>query len=231
MKILITDLTRMSPGHICAAGVNLETGARVRPVIENEQLSARLLTPHGGPLDVGSIVEFGACQPCGEPPEVEDTRFEKGKPRLVDAMTVAAFMASLRRAAEDSLDVIGPALVRDRDSLVTEKGTGLRSLVLLRAPEVPFFGVYDHGYGDQLRFRWLDGVWLSITDVRLYKGDFKTPDDAKIAALRKAVGSAKEIYLSFGLTRPFAQRGNRHYLQLNNIHVPNWPDWRLSPER
>lgn len=228
MRVAITDLTRMSPGYICAAGVDLETGERVRPVISNEQLSAELLAKSGGPLDIGTIVDFGACRCCGVAPEVEDVQFAKGNAQAVGPMTITNFMTLLRESAQQSLGVIGDELFRDRDSLVTERGTGRRSLVILRASEAPYFGIYDRAYGKRLRFRWLDGVWLSITDVRLYEDDLVTPDEAKVAALRQAVKSADEIYLSFGLTRPFPERGNRHYLQLNNIHVPNWADWRIT---
>ena len=40
MKVVITDLTRMNDDHICVAGIDLDTGHRVRPVLtENTRLN------------------------------------------------------------------------------------------------------------------------------------------------------------------------------------------------
>jgi hypothetical protein len=228
VKALITDLTRMYDYHACAAGIDLDTGKRVRPVLLG-RLNSRLLSSRGGPLDIGNVVDFGRCRPCGKPPEVEDVRFDQRGVRLLKPTAPADFTAMLAGSAADSLDVIGPALVRHGSALTTASGKGLRSLVILRAPEPPTITVNN----GRLRFRWLDGVWLSVTDVRLYQYDLMTPDEAKLASLKLALRSAAEVYLSFGLGRPWQQPGDdqeRHYLQLNNIHVPNWPDWRLRPE-
>jgi hypothetical protein len=118
--------------------------------------------------------------------------------------------------------------VRFGNALTTESGKGLRSLVILRATERPIITINK----GRLRFKWLDGVWLSVTDVRLYGHDLATPDEAKLASLKRAMQSADDILLSFGLGRAWQQPGDdqeRHYLQLNNVHVPNWPDWRWSP--
>ena len=48
MKIVITDLTRMNDGHICVAGIEVESLRRVRPV--SGRLPSRLLRRNGGPL-------------------------------------------------------------------------------------------------------------------------------------------------------------------------------------
>ena len=229
MKALITDLTRMYDYHACAAGVDIDTGKRVRPV-QLGRLSSRLLASRGGPLDVGNVVDFGRCRPCGKAPEIEDVRFDPRGVRLLKSMASPEFFATLRRSAAESLDVIGPALVRFGNALTTASGKGSRSLVILRATEMPIITINN----GRLRFKWLDGIWLSVTDVRLYGHDLATPDEEKLASLKRAMQSADEMLLSFGLGRAWQQPGDdqeRHYLQLNNIHVPNWPDWRLSPER
>lgn len=229
MKALITDLTRMYDYHACAAGIDMDTGKRVRPV-QIGRLSSRLLASRGGPLDIGNVVDFGRCRPCGKPPEIEDVRFDQRGVRLLRSLTPSDFIAMVSRSATNSLDGIGPALVRHGNALTTESGRGKCSLVILRAPELPTITIHD----GRLRFKWLDGVWLSVTDVRLYEYDLATPDEARLASLKRAMQSAEEIFLSFGLGRAWQQPGDdqeRHYLQLNNVHVPNWPDWRLSPER
>src|SRR5712692_67125 len=82
MKALITDLTRMYDYHACAAGIDMDTGKRVRPV-QLGRLSSRLLASRGGPLDIGNVVDFGRCRPCGKPPEIEDVRFDQRGVRLL----------------------------------------------------------------------------------------------------------------------------------------------------
>jgi hypothetical protein len=218
----------MAEGYICAAGVDLQTGARVRPVLFG-RLSSGLLCTHGGPLDIGNIVEFGRCQPRGSAPHVEDMLFDERNVRLVNRMSAQSFWLLLEHVAVDSLSVFGSALVRLGNSLVTEHGSGLCSLALLRAPVKPVLNIHDFGDGPRLRFRWLGDVGLAVTDVRMYEDDLRTPDPAKLMSLQRALASPNDSFLSFGLTRASPRLGNRHYLQLNNIHVPNWPDWRLCP--
>ena len=232
MKILITDLTRMTPGFVCAAGIDIETGLRVRPVGFG-RLSSQMLCTNGGPLDVGNVIDFGSCEPCGSPPEVEDFRFDERRVRLVGAMPETSFWTFLRRAASGSLDAFGPSLVRVGASLATERGKGARSLVALFNAGRPIIEVHDFGDGPKLRFTWRDGVHLAVTDVRLYEPDLVTPSHAKINSLKQAMKSAPESCLSFGLTRAWQRPGDdreRHYLQLNNVHVPKWPGWLLCPE-
>lgn len=233
MKALITDLTRMYDYHACAAGIDMDTGKRVRPV-QLGRLSSRLLASRGGPLDIGNVVDFGRCRPCGKPPEVEDVRFDQRAVRLLRVMSEAEFIETLRHATVDSLGAVGPELVRRGNGLTTASGKGLCSLVLLRALEKPVITIKDYGDGPRIRMQQQSGVSLSVTDVRLYEYDLATPDEAKLASLTRAMQSADEIMLSFGLGRAWQQPGDdqeRHYLQLNNLHVPNWPDWRLSSER
>lgn len=54
MKIAVNHLTRMQPGYICVAGIDLETGSHVRPVLPSGRLSAALLRRNGGPFDIAA---------------------------------------------------------------------------------------------------------------------------------------------------------------------------------
>ena len=218
MRIAITDLTRMAQGYVRAAGVDLHSGARVRPVA-NGRLSSGLLCTNRGPLDVGNIVDVGSCQPCGAPPETEDCRFQERRLRLVARMSEAAFFDLLSRSAVDSVD---GALVRFGNSLAMDRGEGTHSLFILRAARTPEIRIHDVGRGARLRFTWLGGVHLSVTDVRLYESDLVTPSQTKLDGLNEVLRSSPECWLSLGLTRPWRQPGDdreRHYLQLNNVHA------------
>ena len=53
MRLLINHLTRMHGGHICLAGVDLETRRHVRPMLANESLPFYFLARYGGPFEIG----------------------------------------------------------------------------------------------------------------------------------------------------------------------------------
>src|SRR4051812_30745582 len=99
MEIIINHLTRMRPGYICVAGVDLATGRHVRPVLGGTSLGTALLRRHGGPFALGWRVELGAATAVGHPPEVEDWRFEARRARAVAPLPPGEFWALLERVA------------------------------------------------------------------------------------------------------------------------------------
>ncbi len=79
MQILVNHLTRMQPGYICVAGIDLETGTHVRPVLWYGRLSTSLLLKNGGPFELGCVVDLGPTVCVGRAPEHEDHRFNPTK--------------------------------------------------------------------------------------------------------------------------------------------------------
>ena len=76
----------------------------------------------------------------------------------------------------------------------------------------------------------MPSVDLSVTDLRLYEGDGRTPRRDLVQSVQKRLESGVETILSVGLTRPWQKRGDdeeRHWLQLNNIHLKDDPLWQL----
>jgi hypothetical protein len=52
-----------------------------------------------------------------------------------------------------------------------------------------------------------------------------------VQSVQKRLEAGVETILSVGLTRPWQKRGDdaeRHWLQLNNIHLEDNPLWRLG---
>jgi hypothetical protein len=114
--------------------------------------------------------------------------------------------------------------------LVTPQGCGRRSLVAIRwadAIDVVLRATRNQRGRTERRVRFLmpDGVDLSVTDVRLYEDDLLTPHVERLRWLETKLAEKPRAILCFGLGRPF---GGKHYLQLNNLHLENAPDWRLS---
>jgi len=62
LKIVVNHLTRMQQGYLCVAGLDVNTGEHVRPVLPGQRLPTSLLTRYGGPFDMGVIVDLGAVK-------------------------------------------------------------------------------------------------------------------------------------------------------------------------
>ena len=226
MKMVVTDLTRMYSGHICVAGINLDTGHRVRPV--SGLLRARLLRTNGGPFDIRAIVDLGKTQDIGRAPEIEDVRFSPKNCIELGDMPPEKFLELCEASASGSLAPIGTDLQQFRTSLATPELQGDCSLVLVKWPAIP--RIFVNGQG-RLRFTFSDGVELSVTDVRLYKEDLETPNRPQVQILQERLKTSPDVVLAFGLGRPWKQPNDfmkRHYLQLNSIHVRDEPGWQLD---
>ncbi len=221
MKLLITDLTRMQNGHICIAGIDIDKNKRVRPVAA-ESLSGRLLVTKGGPVDVRRVIDIGRTAPRKSRLEIEDVRFEPRSIRLLETMPRTDFVSRLAKFAASDLSAIGPDLQARGNNLVVPEGEGKCSLVIVRTSE-PLTVRIDTN--ERLRLTWRDGIELPITDLRLFKSDLQTPDPARVNWLQQQLATASEIFLSFGLGRPFE---GFHWLQLNNIHLTTNPGWQLQ---
>ena len=77
-------------------------------------------------------------------------------------------------------------------------------------------------------------VDLSVNDLRLYERHQSTPRRTLIASLQARLEAGIEAVLSVGLTRPWRKRGDaaeRHWLQVNNIHLKDDPLWKLEEKR
>lgn len=117
-----------------------------------------------------------------------------------------------------------PAGVRGR---ACPLDTGECSLAIMRASHP--FEVYLSAHST-LRARVADDLDLSVTDLRLYEDDLRTPSGYKVQWLNRRLKYGGEIYLCCGLSRPFRRSSDdqlRHWLQLNNIHLTDAPDWQL----
>ncbi len=228
MRMLVTDLTRMREGTICVAGIDPDTGKRVRPV-GTASLPAALLNGRDGPFDVGRIIDLGSAYPAPSPPEIEDVRVNIYACRHAGSVTMRAFVEALRAAAVCGLDAFGPALVAaGRSGLATAEGTGACSLAIVR-----WEGPLDVSITprNQLRADLGDGRIIAVTDARLYQPDLMTPHAGRVRWLQQQITSGEDLFLAFGLSRAFSQRPGepkRHWLQLNNLHPAGARGWQVG---
>jgi hypothetical protein len=232
MKILVNHLTRMQPGYVCVAGLDVDTLQHVRPVIRYGRLTTDLLRSNGGPLDVGSVVDLGPTTYAGKAPELEDYRFDPVNARWILDEDPEAFWRSLEGVARDDLsDIFGPALELWDDSGTVDVGAGDASLGCLRPEEPPWLYVDHRGTVRLVLHYLLPSVDLSVADLRLYRSDQKTPRKNLVEDLDRRIKSGVETILAVGLTRPFRKWGDdaeRHWLQVNNVYLRDDSLWRLG---
>jgi hypothetical protein len=234
VRIVVNHLTRMSHGYICAAGIDLETGAHIRPTSYG-RLSQHLLTKYGGPFDLGNIVDLGRVVHEGKPPETEDHRFEPKQARRLRLAAADEFWERLTRTAESRLSsIFGPVLTRaGAFSYTVPLGAGQASLGCLAPPHRPELYLKPRpGRSDQVRMRLSDGeieADAGVTDLRLYDDQDNAPDQRLVADIAAWMTKSRGVILSVGLSRPFGPDPDAppvHWLQVNNIHFVEAPLWR-----
>lgn len=235
MQIVINHLTRMQQGYICAAGFDA-AGRHVRPVLPNERLTADLLMCHGGPFEMGAVVDIGSVRPAGQPPEMEDHEFAPAQARFLRFITADKFRPWLQRLARPRLrDVFGSDLVPIGDhSAGVNVGSGCASLGCFVPQNLPLlFFRHRPGKHSIIRILVKDADFdldLGVTDVRLYREDHVTPDP--VIVQRACIEMCRQqCILGVGLTRPYQKPGDTkpmHWLQVNNIHLLNDLLWRVG---
>ncbi|NUN97826.1 MAG: hypothetical protein HUU16_16810 [Candidatus Omnitrophica bacterium] len=238
MRIAIHHLTRMQAGFFCAAGIDWSNGAHVRPVLPNHQrLETRLLECHGGPFEIGALLDLGEVTPCPSAPESEDHLFDPRRVRRLERVRPELFWKALQRIAKSTFrELFGEDLQRvGIRKFAVEAGKGCRSLgclapngrLALRVAEAP-------GKPPRVQLKMSDGnlaADLSVTDIRLYGGDHVTPDRKRIDQVAGRLSAGVPAIIAVGLTRPFAASVDQdpmHWLQVNNIHLEDNPVSRLS---
>lgn len=235
MQILVNHLTRMQPGYVCAAGVDVETLRHVRPVLRHGRLTTGLLRPNGGPLDIGSVVDLGPTADAGRPPELEDRLFDPRRAAWLFDDGPDDYWDLLEETAQGNLEgIFGHDLELWDESGTVDVGGGSASLGCLKPEGRPWLYVDHRGTIRMVLDHPVPSVDLSVNDLRLYERDGRTPRRDLVASLQGRIKAGVETILSVGLTRPWRKRGDdaeRHWLQVNNIHLRDDPLWRLEDER
>lgn len=232
MRIVINHLTRMQPGWICAAGIDVDSNRHIRPVA-NRPLGVELLSRNGGPLALGRTLDLGETEFCGRMPEIEDRRFEPGSVRVADELDdYQLYFRCSQVAAWELREIFGPDLewINHRPgcpgTAAVPEQRGVRSLGCYWARAAELQVVPTQGRSKVRLYCEQDEVQLSIAvaDVRLYREDHLTPDESMIARMQAAMARQSRVLVSLGLSR--ARRYDegqpaRHWLQVNNLHLPD----------
>lgn len=237
MRIVVNHLTRMHGGHICVAGVDLETHRHVRPLLGHQHLPFYFLARYGGPFDIARIVELGAARHRPDPPHVEDHVFVESRAKVRRSASSQEFWNLLDELAKPTLEEIFGAALRSvgRSRYATDLGQGIASLGCFRPRRPPELRLAVGRDGKpQVRIGLSDGrleADAGVTDLRLYGVNHATPDSDRVRAVARRIHGSEGVILGLGLTRKFkpsAKADYVHYLQVNNVHLKEEPTWQLG---
>lgn len=233
MQIVVNHLTRMQEGRMCVAGIDLDTGLHVRPVLDR-QMTIDMLSVHGGPFDIARVVDLGKTRFVGKVPEVEDQWFDASAARHMSDMPSNEFWGLLQRVGHEKLGTIfGPDLERVGSTCAVMETAGLRSLGCYWSSGGRLF-IDDSRERRRIRFAWHVGDLsfnVPVTDIRLYAGDHVTPCATTVRRLAEQIATQPRVLVSVGLSRPYRKTADeppRHWLQINNFHLPDNPCWTLQ---
>jgi hypothetical protein len=236
MRIVINHLTRMHGGHICTAGVDLQTRRHIRPVLAGEPLPFYLMSQYGGPFEMARILDLGSPRPTPVPPHIEDHIFVPACAKNVRRACPKEFWKLLDEIAQPALEEIFGDCLRPagQGAYAAEAGAGKVSLGCLRLQGAAELFLQDgHRGGRRLRIQFSAGgicIEASVTDLRLFAEDHATPSMAAVRAANQALRHSRGVILCVGLTRPYSPAENqpkRHWLQVNNLHFEDDPLWTV----
>ena len=222
----------MKPGYICVAGIDRKSGGHIRPVLAGRRLDTSLLVKAGGPFDIGAVVDLGVTQHQGRPPETEDHVFTPANASHVRDLAPDRFWQMLSdSAAADLRSIFGDDLQPLGKGAVVNLNAGTISLGCVRLRTRPKFEINSW---DKIRAHLNDDEFaldLSVTDLRLYREDQKTPRTKLLFEVGRRIGRGVPVILAVGLARAWQKPGDttrRHWLQVNNIHLEDDPVWKLA---
>ncbi len=224
MQIVINHLTRMQPGYICTAGIELSTGLHVRPVVEGG-LRRAMLAEEGGYLRLGAIVDLGKTRFVGRTPEIEDRLFDPSSIEFLGQVEHSQLQKQCESVAKNSLaDVFGPQLKRVGMTRAIPENGGLHSLGCCWATDGELLVVQRVG-GPRLRMRWrdqFDVLTTAVADIRLFESDHHTLRTDVIERANAELAGRGRTLLAVGLSRPYRKAETDppyHWLQVNNVFV------------
>jgi hypothetical protein len=212
------------------AGLDRANDRHLRPVVTMAAgLTRDLLVEHGGPIEVGAVVDLGAVRPTPARPEVEDVVVEPDRLQWVERLDEEEYLHAIDAACQESLeDAFGPDLQPHGWRRAVVIGKGERSLACIRLGRPPHLEI-DTKYGERLQLQIPDGAgtaYVPVNDLRFYEADHETLRASVIEDFQRRLRRGVRTWAMFGLTRPFPSQGDevkRHWLQVNGLCLADSP--------
>jgi hypothetical protein len=229
MELLITDLTYMRNG-VCIAGININTGKNIRPVLKFEHIQQQYVEDKS--IVPCAIVKFNTYQREDiKKPHIEDVIFVPEDTKLIRFATQKEWENYLDQNSVNSLQeafnncIVGNKAVpplSDCGSLAILKAQDIKVSFFDSDPDavLPFkCRISFHCCGSYYHLPVTDLQFIDYCIERLDRGDSRQIIKADI---EKVVNESQYIYLRIGLTRPFRKSVDADelcYMQINGIYA------------
>jgi hypothetical protein len=229
-ELVITDLTRMSAGHVCVAGYS-HAGQAIRldwpPVLEHDLFRA------GRPIAFpAALVECALIKRQPKPPHTEDFMYDPASLRFVRRLDDSDWQAVLDRSRFDNVQSLFDQPIREDFGHYIADGAGPRSIGSLQPLSIAQAsyspgtdGTWDYrlSFSDQTgqfyRLKITDLTWHAYCDSLRATGCVPIEIANQVTRLLKS----RPVYLRLGLSRKWSKFPDRCYLQINGIYT--FPDY------
>jgi hypothetical protein len=226
----------MTYPRICVAGIEVETGIHIRPIVGRQDILEYNMVGQDQLFRLGRIIDLGWCIQRGQPPEVEDVFFKPRNAVLVQDLLVNEFWQRLEEVAESSLEAIfGNELQSIGRTFALGQGEGRASLGELRSKGVRL-ELRHSDDGPKLRARFecpglVTVPSVPVTDLRFFtqsNGSYIVQTEL-VDRINGRLESEDHVILSVGLSRAWSASSEgepMHWLQINSIHLESDPLWK-----
>jgi hypothetical protein len=237
-KIVVTHLTRVDRGSMAVAGIDIDSGSYVRPIIEYRDVEAELFATRSRPHDIATLVDLGPTEAAQKRPLVEREKCNRWRVRRLHRLSSSQFWERLSARSLPSLrDIFGKDLrpAGDlRDRAIVTPGAGIASLGCLRPSMRPTLYIDQRPDGsERARMLLADGPFaldLAVNDVRLYDDEHSHVRRDAYHAAEYRIAKRVPTILSVGLSPVFeamVRFSGVHWLQINNLHFEDMPCWSV----
>jgi hypothetical protein len=227
----------MTYPRICVAGIEVETGIHIRPIVGKKDFLEYSMVGHNQLFRLGRIIDLGWYIQRSQVPEVEDVYFKPKNAVVIQDLQATEFWQQLDEVAESSLGMIfGDELQSVGRTFALSRGAGQASLGELRTGKVKLeLRKADSGLKLRATF---DCVGLEVapsvpvTDLRFFEqvDEHYVSNASVITKFNNRLEIAQNIILSVGLSRAWSvndQSESMHWLQINGIHLESDPLWQI----
>lgn len=219
---MITEVTRMSGGLVCVAGIDLDTHRIVRPLQEDGSNWDEAQWVAGGYMHVGAILDL---EPAAQgnpafPHASEDWRV--ATVAIVATASPEDLYDACVETADGSLDAIFGNMIVDGRYIIAD--TRCRSLgcVIIDADALRTSGQFNKV---QLSYRSDDGDWVNLPVTELQTKAYADSEAGAAALAARIAAVDGPVTLRIGLGRAWDGGDQnfdpkRCYIQLNGIVLP-----------
>lgn len=223
-QILVTEVTRMSGGLVCVAGIDLHTGSTVRPLQPAGSNWEEAKWVKTGYMLVGNILSLVPAKAGNSdyPHATED--FRVARVTRLGVSSSADLYSACEETADGSIEAIFDDTLIEGKYIIA--GAKCRSLGCIMLPKraLKASEFYDKV---QISYRDGSGLWhnLTVTELATKNAGNAAAGAAALGVRLANANAAKPIALRIGLARAWdggdqGYKPKRCYVQLNGVIIP-----------